>query len=127
MRKEKPLLPWKVGGWIITRKTLILKGGWVGTLHKNHVGNRVVWQKKIESSVNSPSPSLEDDISLLTLYPSFLEIFMNICHKHGIKWRYEFNHTKSGVITFGETKPFHSKSMKEREWMLGDAIENELY
>ena len=32
MRKEKPLLPWKVGGWIITRKTLILKGGWVGPL-----------------------------------------------------------------------------------------------
>ena len=45
MRKEKPLLPWKVGGWIITRKTLILKGGWVGTLHKNQVGNRAVWQK----------------------------------------------------------------------------------
>ena len=51
---------------------------------------------------------------------------MNICHKYGIKWRYEFNHTKSGVVTF-ETKPLHSKSMKEREWMLGDAIVNELY
>ena len=25
-------------------------------------------------------------------------------------------HTKSGVVTFGETKPLHSKSMKEREW-----------
>ena len=52
---------------------------------------------------------------------------MNICHKYGIKWRYEFNHTKSGVVTFGETKQLHSKSMKEREWMLGDAIVNELY
>ena len=52
---------------------------------------------------------------------------MNICHKYGIKWRYEFNHTKSGVVTFGETKLSHSKSMKEREWMLGDAIVNELY
>ena len=29
-RKEKLLLPWKVGGWIITRKTLIFKGRWVG-------------------------------------------------------------------------------------------------
>ena len=74
-----------------------------------------------------PSPSLADDISLLVLYPSFLETFMNICHKYGIKWRYEFNHTKSGVVTFGETKPLHSKSMTEREWMLGDAIVNELY
>ena len=70
---------------------------------------------------------LRDDISLLALYPSFLETFMNICHKHGIKWRYAFNHTKSGVVTFGETKPLHPKSMKEHEWMLGDAIVNELY
>ena len=52
---------------------------------------------------------------------------MNICHKYGIKWRYEFNHTKSGVVTFGETKPLHSKSMEEGERMLGDAIVNELY
>ena len=79
------------------------------------------------NSVNLPSPSFADDISLLALYPSFLETFMNICHKYGIKWRYEFNHTKSGVFTFGETKPLHSKSMKERGWMLGDAIVNELH
>ena len=80
------------------------------------------------NSVSLPSsPSLADDILLLALYPSFLETFMNICHKYGIKWRYEFNHTKSGVVTLGETKPLHSKSMKQREWMLGDAIVNELY
>ena len=76
------------------------------------------------NSVSLPSPSFADDISLLALYPSFLETFMNICHKYGIKSRYEFNNTKSGVVTFGETKSFHSKSMKEREWMLGDAIVN---
>ena len=52
---------------------------------------------------------------------------MNICDKYGIKWRYEFNHTKSGVVTFGETKPSHSKSTKDPEWMPGDAIVNELY
>ena len=80
-------------------------------------------------SINSVSlsSSFPDDISLLALYPSFLETFMNICHKYGIKWRYDFNHTKSGVVTFGETKPLHSKSLKEREWMLGDAIVNEVY
>ena len=79
------------------------------------------------NSVSLPSPSLANDISLLALYPSFLESFLNICHKYGIKWRYEFNHTKSGVVTFGETKALHSQSTKEHEWMLGDAIENELY
>ena len=30
-----------------------------------------------------PSPSSADDISLLALYPSFLETFMNICHTYG--------------------------------------------
>ena len=68
------------------------------------------------NNVSLPSPSFTNDISLLALYPSFLETFMNICHKYGIKWRYEFNQTKSGVITFGETKLLHCKSMKEREW-----------
>ena len=72
--------------------------------------------------VSLPSPSFADDISLLALYPSFLETFMNICHNYSIKWRYEFNQAKSGVVTFGETKP-----MKEREWMLVDAIVNEIY
>ena len=35
LQKEKSLLPWKVGGWIITRKTLILKGGWVDNNKEN--------------------------------------------------------------------------------------------
>ena len=30
-------------------------------------------------------------------------------------------------VTFGETKLLHSKLMKEREWMVGDDIVNELY
>ena len=29
-------------------------------------------------------PFFADNISLLALYPSFLETFMNICHKYGI-------------------------------------------
>ena len=60
-----------------------------------------------------PSPSFADDISPLALYPSFLETFMNICHTYSKTWRYEFNHTKSAVVTFGETKPIHSQLMRE--------------
>ena len=52
---------------------------------------------------------------------------MNICHKYGITWRHGFDHTKSEVVTFGETKPIHSQLMKEPEWMLGDAVVDELY
>ena len=36
-----------------------------------------------------PSPSFADDISLLTLHPSFLKTVMNICNRYGINWRYE--------------------------------------
>ena len=62
-------------------------------------------------SINSLSlrfPLFADDISLSALYPSFLETCMNICHTYGIKWRFEVNHTKRGVVTFGETGPLHT-------------------
>ena len=65
------------------------------------------------------SPSFADDISLLALYLSFLETFMNICHTHGKTWRYEFNYIKSGVVTFGETKLIYSQLMREHQWTLG--------
>ena len=35
--------------------------------------------------------------------------------------------SKSGVVTFGESKPIHCKSMKECEWALGDHTVEELY
>ena len=52
---------------------------------------------------------------------------MNKCHNYSKKWRYEFHHSKSGVVTFGEPKPIHCKSMKERKWALGDDTVEEHY
>ena len=66
-----------------------------------------------------PSPSFADDVSLLTLHSTFLKTFMNMCNCYGIKWRCDFNHSKSGVVTFGETKPHHFESLKNREWLPG--------
>ena len=34
---------------------------------------------------------------------------------------------KCGVVTFGETKPIHSQLMREREWMLGEFVVDELF
>ena len=73
-----------------------------------------------------PSPSFAVDISLLTLHPFFLKTFMNVCSRYGIKWRYDFNHSKCGIVTFGETKS-HFESLKNREWFLGDTKVEELY
>ena len=74
-----------------------------------------------------PAPSFADDICLIALHQSALKILMNKCHNYSKTWRYEFNHSKSGVVTFGETKPIHCKSMKERELALGDDTVEELY
>ena len=82
------------------------------------------------NTLRMPAPSFADDICLIALHQSLLKILMNKCHNYSKKWRYEFNHSKSGVVTFGETKPVHSvhcKSMKEREWALGDDTGEELY
>ena len=74
-----------------------------------------------------PSPSFADDITLLALHPSFLGTFMSICYKYGIKWRYEFNDSKTGIVTFVESKPQHFESMKNHVWSLRDTIVDELY
>ena len=79
------------------------------------------------NSLSLPVPSFADGVTLLALFPSFLKTFLNICHQYSVTWRYEFNHTKSGVVTFGETKPIHSRLMKEREWTLDDTKVDELY
>ena len=72
-----------------------------------------------------PSPSFADNITLLALHPSFLDV--SICYKCGIKWRYEFNDSKSGIVTFVESKPQNFESMKNRVWLLRDTIVDELY
>ena len=66
-------------------------------------------------TLRMPAPSFADNICLTALHQSLFKILMNKCHNYSKKWRYEFNPSKSGVITFGETKPIHCKSMKECE------------
>ena len=78
-------------------------------------------------SLQLTSPNFADDIASLALHPSSLDVFMDIYHQYSIKWRYEFNHTKSGAVTFGESKALHFQSMNEREWKLGNDIADEVY
>ena len=64
-------------------------------------------------------PTFVDDLTLLTLFPSFLQHLMSIVFDFSIKWCYEFNHTKSRVIVFGESKIQHAKNMMSRKFNLG--------
>ena len=79
------------------------------------------------NSLSLPSPSFADDISLFAIQPSFLRVLMQMCYCYSLKWRYEFNNSKSEMITFGETRTVHCYSMKRREWILGGEIVDELY
>ena len=51
---------------------------------------------------------------------------MNLCYSYSRTCQYEFDHSKSSVVTYGETNSVHSEEMKEREWMLGDDTVDEL-
>ena len=73
------------------------------------------------------SPSFTDDISLLTTQQSFLAVLMHICYCYSLKWRYEFNNSKTGVVTFGETKAVYYQSIKTLEWILGGDTLDKLY
>ena len=44
---------------------------------------------------------------------------MNICFDYGVRWRYEFNNSKSGIVTFGETKSQHFIFVNKCSWVLG--------
>ena len=63
--------------------------------------------------------SFADDISLLVLYPTVLQYFMNITYECNLKWRHEVNNIKSGTVTYGESKPSHFANIQERSWTLG--------
>ena len=79
------------------------------------------------NSIKFTSPSFADDVSLLALQPSFLQTFIKICFQYCLKWRYEFNNSKSGVLTFVETKSTYFKSMQDRKLFLGESSVDELY
>ena len=79
------------------------------------------------SGLRLSRPSFADDISLITQHASFLQSLMTKCVRYSLQWRYEFNHTKSGVVTFGESKPSHLAAMQNRNWVLGDDNVDELY
>ena len=79
------------------------------------------------NQLSLPSPLFADNIALLALYLTFLTSLMGMCYKYSTKWRYEFSHTKSGVVTYGETKPVHFEEAEECKWILGDGTVDELY
>ena len=71
------------------------------------------------------SPTFADDMTLLSLSPSFLQFLMKKAFGYSQKWRFDYNETKSGVVTFGEHGPTHFREKSCRLWQLGDKVVEE--
>ena len=71
------------------------------------------------------SPTFADDMTLLSLFPSFLQLLMKKAFGYSQKWRFDYNETKSGVVTFGEHGPTHFREKSCRSWQLGDKVVEE--
>ena len=70
-------------------------------MYKVHI-NALLDTLTIHAFINGlrvSSPSFADDISLLTTQQSFLAVIMHICYCYSLKWRHEFNNSKSSVAT----------------------------
>ena len=75
--------------------------------------------------LNLGSPTFADDMTLLTLFPTFLQLLIDKAFRCSRKWRFDYNKSKSGVVTFGEHGPHHFREENNRSWKLGDEVVKE--
>ena len=89
---------------------------------------REICQLKLGASLSSydlSCPSFADDMTLVACYPSCLNVLMQLAYRYSC-WRYQFSHTKTVVVAFGESPAKHRKNKQTRNWSLGpDHIDEE--
>jgi hypothetical protein len=66
------------------------------------------------------SPFQADDVALISISPSSLQDMINTCVTYSQKWRFDFNHTKTKVLVFGETQTQAQKLGPQRKWTLNN-------
>ena len=67
-------------------------------------------------NTNLGTPTVADDMVLVSFSKYGLEQMLIICHKYFLKWRYEYNASKCSVIVFNELQSAYKKS--KRQWEL---------
>ncbi len=72
---------------------------------------------------NCCSPTVADDMILISFSRNGLLNMMNTCYRYSQKWRYTYNSTKCNVIVFNESKSDYTNS--NRSWSLGEEIVHE--
>ena len=59
-----------------------------------------------------------DDIAILSTRVKGLQIMLNFLENYSFKWHFEFNPSKTTVITFGETTQIRNRLTNSRSWTL---------
>ena len=72
------------------------------------------------------SPTFADDMTLLSLFPSFLRHLMHEVTQYSKIWRYDYNQSKSGVVVFGESRVQHYREKQGRHFELDGNVVTEL-
>ena len=78
-------------------------------------------------NLKAGSPTVADDMVLVSFSKHGLNHMLNTCHNYAMKWRYEYNPSERAVIVFNESNTDYEKT--RRQWMLGNKplAEVELY
>ena len=73
------------------------------------------------------SPTFADDMTLFSLFPSFLRHLMQkVTQSIFENLGYDYNQSKSGVVVFGESRVQHYREKLTRHWELDGNVVTEL-
>ena len=61
------------------------------------------------------SPTVADDMVLVSFSKHGIHRMLNICHNYAMKWRYEYNPSKCDVIVFNESNTDLKKNAKTKD------------
>ena len=67
--------------------------------------------------INCCSPTVADDMVLVSYSKYGMDQLLNICFEYSIKWKYRYNNRKCSVVVYNESKSEYQRS--SRKWMLG--------
>ena len=71
-------------------------------------------------NLKAGSPTVADDMVLVSFSKHGLDRMINTCHNYAMKWRYEYNPSKCAVSVFSESNTDYKKT--QRQWMLGNKL-----
>ena len=75
--------------------------------------------------INCDSVLVADDITLVSLRGHDLQRMIDATVSYSNKWRFEFNSSKTNVVTFGKSTQLHNVRKNTRRWFLKNEIISE--